>query len=391
MGWRRGPGGVAGLPLGKFVRLSVEMPEHRRLNWRFILGLWTGVALLLVLQTYVATAADGRHWPLQEHAVTWVAQFLRAWLWAALSPFIFGLRRELIRRRTGRLLEGALHFLAALAILAFGNVLRIWAIEVLFGYWKLEYFTVAAALGQLGAFSLIDFYIYWAVLAAAYVTDLGWKKRQTELREEQLRTQLSQAELAALKQQVQPHFLFNALNAISASLREGELSKGVEAIARLSTLLRQLMAHAGQAEIELWRELDYARCYLEVEAVRFEERLITHFDADEECLSALVPTLILQPIVENAIKHGIAQRCAPGRVTVTARRAGERLLLQVTNDPAEGGRRGRDHDNHGLGLGATRTRLERTFGGQHRLICDLDGPAGTVVTIEIPLRFAAVK
>ncbi|MBI3885862.1 MAG: histidine kinase [Opitutae bacterium] len=361
------------------------MPEYRRLNWRFVFGLWTGLGLLLVFQTYVATA--GEHWTGMEHVTSWVSQFLRAWIWAALTPFVFALRRELIARRTPRAGEVALHVLAALAILAFGNVLRIWLIEILFGYWELRYFGLQSVFSMFTSFTLIDFYIYWVVLGAGYVTDLGWQKRQTELRAEQLRTQLSQAELAALKQQVQPHFLFNALNAISASLREGELAKGVEAIARLSTLLRQLMANAGQPEIELWRELDYARCYLDVEAVRFEDRLITHFDADEDCLPALVPTLLLQPIVENAIKHGIAQRCSPGRVAVTAHRAGETLVLRVTNDPAEGGRRAREQDNHGIGLAATRARLERAFGDRHKFESEIDGPAGTVITLEIPLRF----
>src|SRR4029077_7345115 len=110
----------------------------------------------------------------------------------------------------------------------------------------------------------------------------------------------------------------------------------------------------GRAEIELWREFDYAQCYLSVEKVRFEEKLLTHFDADEDCLGALVPTLILQPLVENAVKHGIAQRRNPGHVTVVARRAGDRLRLQVSNDPAEGGRHASESDNHGIGLRSTR-------------------------------------
>ena len=365
------------------------MPETRKLNWRYVLVLWTGLGVLLIFQTYVSTAADGRAWPFMEHLYTWVAQMYRAWLWAALTPLVFWLRRELGRRHPNRFAKGALHALAAVAIFGFGNVLRIWFVEISFGYWEAKYFSLTAVFGELGAYSLIDFYIYWAVLTAAYVTDLSWQKRQVELNEEQLRTQLSQAELAALKQQVQPHFLFNALNAISALMRAGEATKAVEALARLSTLLRQLMAHAGTPEIELWRELDYARCYLEVEQVRFEERLIMHLDADEDCLAALVPTLILQPIVENAVKHGIAQRCAPGRVTITARRVGDVLRLQVSNDPAEGGRSAREHDNHGIGLGATRVRLERTFGQHHKLDCALNGPDGTVITIELPLRFPA--
>src|SRR5882757_282758 len=283
------------------------MPETRRLNWRVVLGLWTALGLLLILQSYVATTGDGRDLTFTQHAYTWVAQMYRAWIWAAVTPLIFWLRRDLNRRHSNPVVIGALHFLGALTVLAVGNVVRIWAIEVSFGYFEPKYYMLTAVYNVLGAYSLIDFYIYWAVLLVAYVSDVNWQKRQVKFREEQLRTQLAQAELAALKQQVQPHFLFNSLNAVAALMREGAAARAVEALALLSTLLRQLMNHAGRPEIELWREFDYAQCYLSVEQVRFEDKLVPHFDADEECLNALVPTLILQPLVENAVKHGIAQ------------------------------------------------------------------------------------
>lgn len=360
------------------------MPEIRRLNWRVVLGLWTALGFLLILQSYVATAGDGRDFTPIQHAQTWVAQLYRAWIWALVTPLVFWLRRDLNRRHRNRAVIAALHGLAALTLFAVGNVVRIWAMEFSFGYFELRFYTLKYVYNVLGAYSLIDFYIYWAVLLVAYVSDVNWQKRQVELREEQLQTQLAQAELAALKQQVQPHFLFNSLNAVASLMRGGESAKAVEALALLSGLLRQLMNHAGRPEIELWREFDYAQCYLSVEKVRFEDKLVTHFDADEECLNALVPTLILQPLVENAVKHGIAQRRAPGRVSVTARRVGDRLVVAVANDPAEGGHHALAGENHGIGLRATRTRLERTFGAQHRLDCVIDGPAGTVITLELP-------
>jgi two-component system LytT family sensor kinase len=364
------------------------MPETRRLNWRGVLGVWTALGLLLVLQSYVATAGDGRDFTLERHALSWVSQLYRAWIWALLTPFIFWLRRDLNRRHESLALIVALHLLLALTILGAGNIVRIWLIEISFGYWEWRYFTLHSVYSQLGAYTLIDFYIYWAILLVAYVSDVNWQKRQVELREEQLRTQLAQAELAALKQQVQPHFLFNSLNAVASLMRGGETAKAIEALALLSALLRQLMNHAGKPEIELWREFDYAQCYLSVEKVRFEDKLITHFDADEECLNALVPTLILQPLVENAVKHGIAQRRTPGRVSVTARRAGDRLCLAVANDSAEGGQQARASENHGIGLSATRGRLQRIFGARHQLDCRIDGPDGTVITIELPWQAA---
>jgi len=364
------------------------MPENRRLNWRVILGLWTVVGLILVLQLYVTTERDFTKFSWRGHLYAILSQMYRAWMWAALTPLVFWLRRYIAgHHRQGAVIAG-LHLLGALTAFAVGNVVRFWITAGTTGYLKAEDFDLNVVYAYLDWRAIIDFFLYWVVLTAGYIYDLNGQKRQVELREEQLRTQLAQAEFAALKQKVQPHFLFNSLNAISALMREGEAARAVEALALLSTLLRQLMAHAGRPEIELWRELDYAQCYLSVEKVRFEERLLVLFDAEEDCFSALVPTLILQPLVENAVKHGIAQRRSPGRVRVTAQRAGDRLHLEVSNDPAEGGRRVRESDNHGIGLRATRDRLQRAFGDDQQLDCVFNGPDGTKITLELPLRFA---
>jgi sensor histidine kinase YesM len=364
------------------------MSEPRRPNWLFIFGVWTAVGVLLSIQTYISLA----HLPdtVQDHLILWVAQMYRAWIWALLTPFVFRLRHEILRRHRSRALGLALHLLASVTLLAWCNIVRMWALNLTFGGYDLKLYGLDFILTLVGPRSLIDFYLYWIVLALGYMLDLGRDKRETELREERLQAQLVQAELAALKQQVQPHFLFNSLNAVSSLMREKQGEKAVEALTLLSTLLRQLMANAGKQEIELWRELDYAQCYLAIEKVRFEERLQADFDADEECLAALVPTLILQPLVENAVKHGIAQRRSPGRIRVSARRAGDRLRLEVFNDPAEGGRRADARDNHGIGLQATRARLERAFGAAHRVDCDLDSPGGCRVALEFPLQSGRV-
>jgi LytS/YehU family sensor histidine kinase len=322
---------------------------------------------------------------------TCVAQLFRAWIWAALTPVIFELRREIQRRHQNPLVIAGLHLLASLALLCWCNVVRVWLIEFSFGYWELEMFSVNNVYRLMNARTVIDFYLYWVVLAAGYGHDLLAERRQTQLREEQLRTALAQAELAALRQQVQPHFLFNSLNAISALMREGQTERAIEALALLSTLLRQLMSQAGRPEIELRRELDYAQCYLALEKIRFEEKLLVQFNADEDCLSALVPTLILQPLIENAVKHGIAQRRNPGHLIVSAHRRDGRLVLEVSNDPAEGGRQASEADNHGIGLNATRSRLAQAYGAGHRLefAFGTQGQRSTI-TIELPLRLAPV-
>jgi LytS/YehU family sensor histidine kinase len=263
--------------------------------------------------------------------------------------------------------------------------MRIWALNITFGWWELSRYDIDHVLEIFSPFTIADFYLYWLTVGAGALYDTEREKRLVEQHEAQLRIQLAEAELAALKQQLQPHFLFNSLNAVSSLMREGESEKAVEAIALLSQLLRDLLSHTGQQEIELRREFAYVECYLNVEKVRFEDKLTIHFDADEDCLDALVPTLILQPLVENAVKHGIAKRLNPGRVSVSGFRRGEMLQLKVCNDSAE---RSQGSVDHGIGLRATRLRLEKIFGNQFRLDCSFGGPDGAVVTIEFPLKMS---
>jgi signal transduction histidine kinase len=362
------------------------MAKARDLNWIRVFGVWSLVGLSLVVLSYLSLIRDVDYYGLNDHLISCTAQMYRAWLWALLTPFVFQLRREIRRRHSNWLAVGGLHLLAAITLLAWGNIVRIWALDITYGWWQLDMFNTDHVVAQLGTFTIVDFYLYWLTMGAGALYDIDREKRLVEQHEEQLRTQLAQAELAALRQQLHPHFLFNSLNAVSSLMREGANEKAVEAIALLSQLLRDLLSHTGQQEIELRREFAYVECYLSVEKVRFEDRLIIHFDADEDCLDALVPTLILQPLVENAVKHGIAKRINPGRVSVTAFRRGNMLQLKVHNDSAEGVKRSVDAVDHGIGLRATRSRLERIYGNQYRLECSFEGVEGTLVLIEFPLR-----
>jgi len=364
------------------------MASDRHLSWIRVLGIWTLVGLALVVLTYINLVNDADYFGLSGNIWTCAAQMYRAWLWALLTPVIFQFRREIRRRHSNWFAVGGLHLLAAVALLFWCNIVRLWALGISSGYWDLSLYDLDHVFSALGPFTIVDFYLYWLTVGAGALYDVDREKRLVEQHEEQLRTQLAQAELASLRQQLQPHFLFNSLNAVSSLMREGASEKAVEAIALLSQLLRDLLSHTGQPEIELRREFAYVECYLRVEKVRFEERLVIHFDADEDCLDALVPTLILQPLVENAVKHGIAKRINTGRVSVAGFRRGNMLQLKVRNDSAEGALRSVEGDDHGIGLRATRLRLERIFGNQYSLDCSFGGADGAVVIIEFPLRMA---
>jgi signal transduction histidine kinase len=197
--------------------------------------------------------------------------------------------------------------------------------------------------------------------------------------------QITRAQLDALKLQLHPHFLFNTLNSISALL-PSNVEAADRMLARLGDLLRMTLDASGAEEVALARELEQLQCYLEIERVRFRDRLTVQLAVEPEALEARVPNLILQPLVENAVRHGIARRIAPGSVIVSARREGDRLRLQVEDDgpgpPADADLE--PFAKKGVGLANTRARLQHLYGPAHRLAIEKAPSGGTRVTLEIP-------
>ena len=360
------------------------MPPGPQNKWKTIAVAWTCVAVALMVQALATLPPEA-----MPSFVTWVLiqQVARAIYWALLTPWIFRLRLFWSMTGPWRYAHFAAHFTMSLVAMVTFFVLRLPVYQVMHDQ---GIFAVGLndIISGFNVRTLIDVAFYWIVLVAGWMIEQQEERRRLELHEEQLRAELVQAELAALKQQLQPHFLFNSLNAISALMRDNEKDRAVDALARLSGLMRTLMANASQQEVELARELDYVQRYLEIEKLRFEERLEVSFQVEDDCLAARVPTLLLQPLVENAIKHGLARRRSPGRISLSARQAGARLHLRVTNDPAESLPNRPSPAGQGLGLSTTRSRLEKIYGEDFSLQCDFQHPEGAVVTIELPWRTA---
>ncbi|HEY1990841.1 MAG TPA: histidine kinase, partial [Gammaproteobacteria bacterium] len=179
---------------------------------------------------------------------------------------------------------------------------------------------------------------------------------------EELHTRWLNARLDTLRGQLNPHFLFNSLHTIS-SLLFSDVKRADKLLADLSDVLRTTLRE-GQRDFSTVREeMDYARRYLSIEETRFEDRLSTHFDIEEASLGARLPTLILQPLIENAIKHGMGSSSGANRVTVTARRDGEQLLLEVGNDFRADGQPVPAERKMGIGLNNVRERLAAVYGG----------------------------
>jgi two-component system LytT family sensor kinase len=225
-----------------------------------------------------------------------------------------------------------------------------------------------------------SFPAYWLILFVLLTIDYERKYRQREVAAERLERQLVEARLHALRSQLHPHFLFNALNSVSSLMYE-DVRAADTMIQKLGDLLRSALDHGREAEIALRAELDFVRRYLDIEQVRFDDRLDVSIRIEEGVLDALVPAFVLQPLAENAVHHAIAPR-GWGRVELSARRDGHLLRLAVTDDgpgiPAQCA--------EGLGLANTRARLEQLYGRSCVLNFFVASDGKTSVEIALPFR-----
>jgi two-component system, LytTR family, sensor kinase len=220
-----------------------------------------------------------------------------------------------------------------------------------------------------------NLFLFWLVVGAAHAIV---NAKRVQERDEQL----ARAELQHLKAQLHPHFLFNALNTVSAFVRT-EPEKATHMIERLSTLLRHALRSTTQ-EVALREELAVLAAYVDIEQLRLEERLTVAWQIEPDALAAQVPHLLLQPLVENAIRHGIATRSAPGRVEISASRRNGTLHLTVSDDGVA--RSAPEQNGTGVGLSNTRDRLQQLYGTGHTLTVSAQHPHGMRVEIALPFR-----
>ena len=206
---------------------------------------------------------------------------------------------------------------------------------------------------------------YWAIVGLSHAVLYYRESKDRALRTAQLETRLVEAQLKTLQQQLHPHFLFNTLHAISA-LMHRDVEAADRTLMRLSDLLRLTLENLGQQEIPLQAELDFLAKYLQIEQTRFADRLVVRFDVQPETLDTLVPNLILQPLVENAIKHGVAKKTGPGHIDISARREGDKLRMEVRDDGVGLSENALTALQKGIGVSTTRARLQHLFGADCR-------------------------
>jgi sensor histidine kinase YesM len=225
--------------------------------------------------------------------------------------------------------------------------------------------------------------IYGVIVSGSHALDYYRKYHERTVQALELEKHLTEARLQALLHQLKPHFLFNTLNGI-ASLMHSDVDAADRMLVRLSELLRITMSHTGAPQTSLRDEITFIERYLDIERIRFRDRLTTGIEVADDVLDQQVPSLILQPIVENAIRHGIEPQARPGRIEVRGAREGDFLVLTISDNGRgipEGGPK-----REGIGLANTRARLDELYGERHRFEMTNRPDGGLCVLVAIPLE-----
>ena len=345
---------------------------------------WMLIGLIFATVSYAASRSEGNRGFGFISALEF--NLVLFFLWAVLAPLIFWFSRRFpIELRPLKIRNLLLH-IPGIIVLAVGHqVIHLATLWLLLPRLRQLFPTFADCFRVYFGFGFyVDLIIATLIVIGVHALLYYQRFRASQMEEASLRAQLAQAQLRALKMQLHPHFLFNTLHSISSLVSE-DPPKANSMIARLGDFLRLTLDHSEQQLVTLREETEFVRCYLEIEQVRFGDRLTVEFNIDPATLSAAVPHLILQPIVENAIQHAIAPRAAPGRIEIAATRQNHSLLLEVKdNGPGLTAVHG-TVGNH-VGLSNVRARLEGLYGNDFSLDMTNGADQGLVVTVQLPFR-----
>jgi two-component system, LytTR family, sensor kinase len=365
---------------------SLPAARFNWLKWAILFAFWTFFSFLYANQIYF----EMLHNPKMHHSWWRIAFWqLAAWYaWGALTPIILflGKRFTLEGRTWYRVL--LVHLIAGL-VLATVHIAAATSLRMLiepFDVWSDTRPFWDQFQSELRGFFLFDFFVYWAILGVGYAFDYRERYRERESAAAKLKVQLAQAQLESLKMQLHPHFLFNTLHTIANLVRSNQGQQAVSMIAGLSDLLRRALDSAAEQEVKLGEEIKFIELYLAIQKVRFSDRLKVRMDVSKNTLEALVPNLILQPLVENAVRHGISFNESAGEIVISTRSTDGMLHIEVSDDGAGLQSGWRMEESEGIGLANTRERLKHLYGADHRFEVRNGRKGGVAVTISIPFR-----
>ena len=351
-------------------------------RWLWLAAIWFGLGLFDATQNVFVMRAEGMH-----HY--WTRLFftlLFSWLpWVVATPLVLRLVRRYPPARWRRLSTWASHLAACLCIgivyaawvALWEELLNPWALtpgpDPYPELWKHKFF------GGLLSYLVL----YGLILLVNHVLDAREQLALQQTESARLSEQLSKAQLSALRRQIEPHFLFNTLNAIAGLVREKRNNAAVSMIVGLSDFLRRVVEDSDRQQVPLGEELEFTQKYLDIQKARFAERLQFSVDVPQDLLPAQIPSLILQPMVENAVKHGIARRVQGGAIKITASRSNGTLTVRVYNDgpslPT-----GWESGQSGIGILNVRTRLQNLYGDQFELSMQNQKPGGVEASVSVP-------
>jgi sensor histidine kinase YesM len=353
-------------------------------RWRWIAVMWCAGGLLEASQAVlIMRFGEGRN-----HA--WLPLFataLATWLpWALATPLVVGLARRypIIRGTTLRTVAVHLAAFATISVVA-----EAWSalLQVLFNPWGNRTPPVFWSTWRITLLyqALLFLIAYALILTITYLVDSREKVARQMTETARLNEELSKAQLAALRRQMEPHFMFNTLNSIAGLVRDHRNDAAVSMIVGLSEFLRRASADSHRSQVTLAEEVEYLQRYVDIQQVRFGERLRVSVDIPADLLDAQVPSLLLQPLVENAIKHGVTKRVVGGSVRVTGARKDGNVCLSVYND---GPSFPKDWETTGAGVGLAnlRTRLQILHGDASGLEMRSAGADGVEVVVTVPLQ-----
>ena len=343
-------------------------------------GLWTIVAVVFAQQRYLQDELTGHTWGAFDY-LRW--SLIQWYTWAALAPLVFRLAARYPIRPPVRLRGLGMQLPLSLGVTMLAQVAGAFV----------SMFTEGSSLGEqlnqfVGQHFATGLLTYWALFAIQQAMHYHDEKTRRDVEAGRLAAELAQSRLQALKSQLQPHFLFNTLHAIATLLKEDALS-AEDMLLRLSELLRAFLEDYDGQEISLRRELVLLDLYLGIQQMRFKDRLTTRIYVAPDTLDCAVPSLILQPIVENAIRHGIGERLGVDCVEIESRRDGDTLRIEVRNRNSTLKKDGQSvgkANGHGIGLSNTALRLRELYGDAAQVRLDMIWPEGVVCRIALPYR-----
>jgi two-component sensor histidine kinase len=356
------------------------------LKWLAIFGIWAVLGVIYAGPIYMEVRAEGMN-----HAATRVFSWgILTWgAWAPLTPIMIWLarhwslvganwKRRLPLHLLGFLLVSATHSAAATAITLWVKPFDNMGSSST-NFWPRYLSRFKGAFGS-------DLLIYGAVIGVCYAVDYYRKYRERESLAAQLESQLAQAQLESLRTQLHPHFLFNTLNGIVGLVRDHKNETAVNMLVGLSDLLRHALEYSHQQEVELRQEVDFLELYLNLQQMRFSDRLHIKLDIDPQTARALVPSLILQPLAENALRHGIGQSTASGMIAVSSHLENGSLKLRVVDNGVGLAENWQLKSSGGIGLANTAARLQQLYNGNHRFDIQNRPEGGVEVLVVVPFR-----